>query len=144
MLILRGSYIDFWFILTSPTERVAVNRVSQCMTSASELFHIRRHRLGRNDIDSSFHSSPSSDFHHHHRLHDSDDDDSPRIRRHYNVRRLRHHVPSYFPSFSCTYLRFKPYFFFIIFYCLLKLIIARFWLELFYHSTILDRTRRKV
>lgn len=68
-----------------------MNRVSQCMTSASELFHIRRHRLGRNDIDSSFHSSPSSDFHHHHRLHDSDDDDSPRIRRHYNVRRLRHH-----------------------------------------------------
>jgi len=75
-----------------------VNRVWQCMTSASELFHIRRHRLGRNDIDSSFHSSPSPDFHHHHRLHDSDDDDSPRIRRHYNVRRLRHHVPSYFPT----------------------------------------------
>ncbi|GAU15016.1 hypothetical protein TSUD_48110 [Trifolium subterraneum] len=57
------------------------------MTSASELFHIRRHRLGRNDIDSSFHSSPTPDFHPH-RIHDSDDDDSLRIRRH--VRRLRH------------------------------------------------------
>ncbi|MCI06106.1 RING-H2 finger protein [Trifolium medium] len=57
------------------------------MTSASELFHIRRHRLGRNDIDSTFHSSPTPDFHPH-RIHDSDDDDSLRIRRH--VRRLRH------------------------------------------------------
>ncbi|XP_058769555.1 probable E3 ubiquitin-protein ligase RHY1A [Vicia villosa] len=59
------------------------------MTSASELFHNRRHRLGRNDLDPSFHSSPSPDFHNH-RFHDSDDDDSLRIRRHYNVRRVRH------------------------------------------------------
>ncbi|CAJ2630453.1 unnamed protein product [Trifolium pratense] len=57
------------------------------MTSASELFYTRRHRLGRNDIDSSFQSSPTPDFHPH-RIHDSDDDDSLRIRRH--VRRPRH------------------------------------------------------
>lgn len=45
--------------------------------------------MGRNDLDSAFHSSPTPDFHHH-RLHDSDDDDSLRTRRHYNVRRIRH------------------------------------------------------
>ncbi|CAI8604843.1 unnamed protein product [Vicia faba] len=59
------------------------------MTSASELFHNRRHRFARNDLDSSFHSSPSPDFHNH-RFHDSDEDDSLRIRRHYHVRRVRH------------------------------------------------------
>ncbi|KAJ1397307.1 Zinc finger, RING-type [Sesbania bispinosa] len=55
------------------------------MTSASELFHIRRHRLGRNALDLGFDSSPPPD----HRFHDSDGDDSLRIRRHYHLRRLR-------------------------------------------------------
>ncbi|RDX95368.1 putative E3 ubiquitin-protein ligase RHY1A, partial [Mucuna pruriens] len=46
------------------------------MTSASELFHTRRHRLGRNALDLGFDTE----------LHASDS-----LRRHYNVRRLRHH-----------------------------------------------------
>ncbi|XP_020238607.1 LOW QUALITY PROTEIN: probable E3 ubiquitin-protein ligase RHY1A [Cajanus cajan] len=46
------------------------------MTSASELFHTRRHRLGRNALDLGFDSE----------LHAADS-----LRRHYSVRRLRHH-----------------------------------------------------
>ncbi|KAL2324257.1 hypothetical protein Fmac_023315 [Flemingia macrophylla] len=46
------------------------------MTSASELFHTRRHRLGRNTLDLGFDTE----------LHAADS-----LRRHYNVRRLRHH-----------------------------------------------------
>ncbi|XP_061373904.1 LOW QUALITY PROTEIN: probable E3 ubiquitin-protein ligase RHY1A [Gastrolobium bilobum] len=57
------------------------------MTSASELFHIRRHRLGRNALDLGFDSSSASDLHHH-RLHDLDAGDS--LRRYYHLRRLRH------------------------------------------------------
>ncbi|TKY51013.1 E3 ubiquitin-protein ligase RNF12-A [Spatholobus suberectus] len=46
------------------------------MTSASELFHSRRHRLGRNALDLGFDTE----------LHAADS-----LRRHYHVRRLRHH-----------------------------------------------------
>ncbi|XP_027366877.1 probable E3 ubiquitin-protein ligase RHY1A [Abrus precatorius] len=50
------------------------------MTSASELFHIRRHRLGRNALDLGLHSSPAPE------LHAGDS-----LPRHYLLRRLRHH-----------------------------------------------------
>ncbi|KAE9618668.1 hypothetical protein Lal_00046961 [Lupinus albus] len=55
------------------------------MTSASELFNRRHHRLGvgRYSLDPTFDSSPSPDLHL--RLHDADS-----LRRHDHVRRLRH------------------------------------------------------
>ncbi|KAK7280281.1 hypothetical protein RJT34_25343 [Clitoria ternatea] len=51
------------------------------MTSASELFHIRRHRLGRNALDLGFDSSTAPE------LHAGDS-----LRRHYRARRRRHHL----------------------------------------------------
>lgn len=46
------------------------------MTSASELFHTRRHRLGRNSLDLGF---------------DTELQAADSFRRHYHARRLRHH-----------------------------------------------------
>lgn len=72
--------------LHSLAERGTLNRDSLCMTSASELFHTRRHRLRRNAVDLGF---------------DTELQAADSFRRHYHVRRLFNHPVYAFSFCSC-------------------------------------------
>jgi len=86
LLSLPFPFLHIFITLHSLVESGTLNRDSLCMTSASELFHTRRHRLGRNAIDLGF---------------DTELQAADSFRRRHHVRRLRHHPVYSFSFCSC-------------------------------------------